>query len=86
MMQPMNGRLSTLASEASAQLYPGCLVKVDPGPDHGARARIHEGKIGIVVKHVDLKDGVTSSPNIWQVVIEGKNMNFHALDLTVIDE
>lgn len=70
----------------NGQLYPGCLVKVDPGFDHSAKARIHKGKIGIVVKHVGLKDGVTSSPNIWQVVIEGKNMNFHALDLTVIDE
>jgi hypothetical protein len=73
---------STLASETSDRLYPGCLVKVNPGPDHGAQARINAGKIGIVIRHMTERDGVSSSPNVWQVLIDGKHMNFHALDLT----
>lgn len=74
--------MSHPSTSASDRLYPGCLVKVNPGPDHGAQARINAGKIGIVIRHMAEKDGVSSSPNVWQVVIEGKSMNFHALDLT----
>ena len=74
------------STSASDRLYPGCLVRVNPGPDHGARARINAGKIGIVIRHMTEKDGVSSSPNVWQVVIEGKSMNFHALDLTLMTD
>lgn len=81
----MNWLASTSPAEVSAGLYPGRLVKIILGPDHGPEARIHEGKIGIVVNHVKPSNAIFSS-NIWQVLIEGKNRNFHAFDLAIIDE
>jgi hypothetical protein len=81
----MNWSTSTSATKVSARLYPGCLVKIILGPDHGAEAMIHEGKIGIVVNHIKPSKHIFSS-NIWQVLIEGKKRSFHAFDLAIINE
>ena len=61
----------------------GDLVRIKRVPDQ-SRYRMERfwDKSGIVMTQV--KDDVTSSPNIWKVFIGGEIVHFHKLDLELI--
>ena len=61
----------------------GDLVRIKRVPDQ-SRYRMERfwDKSGIVMTQV--KDDVTSSPNIWKVFIGGEIVYFHKLDLELI--
>jgi len=61
-------------------LQPGMLVEVIEAADQGYYTKVLVGKVGLVVKNTSAK----SSPNIWEVLIEEKAFNLHALDLKVL--
>lgn len=58
----------------------GMLVEVVDAPDQGYYTKALVGKIGLIVKNTQAK----SSPNVWEVLIEEKIFNLHALDLKEI--
>lgn len=62
-------------------LQPGILVEVIEAADQGYLEKTLVGKIGLVVKNIKAK----SSPNVWEVLIEEKTFNLHALDLKVLE-
>ena len=62
-------------------LQPGILVEVIEAADQGYFTKTLVGKIGLVVKNIKAK----SSPNVWEVLVEGKTFNLHALDLKVLE-
>lgn len=62
-------------------LQPGMLVEVVEAADQGYFTKTLIGKIGLVIKNISAK----SSPNIWEVLIEEKTFNLHALDLKVLE-
>lgn len=62
-------------------LQPGMLVEVIEAADQGYFTKTLVGKIGLVVKNIKTK----GSPNIWEVFIEEKTFNLHALDLKVLE-
>jgi len=62
-------------------LQPGMLVEVVEAADQGYYTKALVGKVGLVVKNTNAK----SSPNIWEVLIEEKTFNLHALDLKVLE-
>lgn len=67
---------------------PGNIVRVVHAADAGAY--IHKnfvGKTGMLVKNLnEVDDGVTSSKNIWSVLIDGKIVHLHVLDFVEISE
>lgn len=66
---------------------PGNIVRVVHANDAGAY--IHKnfvGKTGMLVKNLNEVDGVTSSKNIWSVLIDGKIVHLHVLDFVEISE
>ena len=62
-------------------LQPGMLVEVVEAADQGYYTKALVGKVGLVVKNIT----ASSSPNIWEVLIEEKTFNLHALDLKVLE-
>jgi hypothetical protein len=62
-------------------LQSGMLVEVIEAADQSYFTKTLVGKIGLVVKNIEAK----SSPNIWEVLIEEKTFNLHALDLKVLE-
>lgn len=66
-------------------LRPGLLVRIQEKPDSPPLARCHAGSLGIVIKNLGFEDGVYSSPNMWSVLVAGKTMNFHKLDLEPVN-
>lgn len=62
-------------------LQSGMLVEVIEAADQGYFTKTLVGKIGLVVKNIKTK----GSQNIWEVLIEEKTFNLHALDLKVLE-
>lgn len=62
-------------------LQSGMLVEVIEAADQGYFTKTLVGKIGLVVKNIK----TNSSTNIWEVLIEEKTYNVHALDLKVLE-
>jgi hypothetical protein len=62
-------------------LQSGMLVEVIEAEDQGYYTKVLVGKVGLVIKNTKAK----SSPNIWEVLIEEKTFNLHALDLKVLE-
>lgn len=62
-------------------LQPGMLVEVVEAADQGYYTKALVGKVGLVVKNTNYK----TIPNIWEVLIEEKTFNLHALDLKVLE-
>lgn len=58
-------------------LQTGMLVEVIEAKDQGYYEKLLIGKVGLVIKNTNVK----SSPNVWEVLIEDKIFNLHALDL-----
>ena len=67
-------------------MKPGDLMRIKHAPDQTPWARWQVGKLCLVVRNLGPADGVVSSPNIWEVIIDGEVMNVHKLDLEPIDE
>lgn len=61
-------------------IKPGDLVEVVEAADQGYFTKALVGKMGLIVKNTQAK----SSPNVWEVLIEDKIFNLHALDLKVV--
>ena len=57
------------------------LVEVVEAADQGYYTKALVGKIGLVIKNTNAK----STPNVWEVLIEDKIFNLHALDLKVLE-
>jgi hypothetical protein len=62
-------------------LQPGILVEVIEAADQGYLTKTLVGKIGLVIKNIK----TNSSPNIWEVLVEEKTFNLHALDLKILE-
>lgn len=58
-------------------LVSGMLVEVIEAKDQGYYEKLLIGKVGLVIKNTNAK----SSPNVWEVLIEDKIFNLHALVL-----
>lgn len=67
-------------------MKPGDIVQVVSARDQPPWTRRFVGKIGLVIKNLGPDDGVTSSPNIWSVLIDGNFYDLHLLDIEKIDE
>jgi hypothetical protein len=62
-------------------LVAGMLVEVIEAKDQGYYEKVLVGKVGLVIKNTNAK----SSPNVWEVLIEDKIFNLHAMDLKAIE-
>lgn len=67
-------------------MKPGDLMRIKHAPDQTPWVRSLVGHHCIIIRNLTEADGVTSSPNIWQVLICGTTMDVHKLDLEPIDE
>jgi archaellum component FlaG (FlaF/FlaG flagellin family) len=47
---------------------------------------MHAGKLCLVIKNLTQEDGVTSTTNAWDVLLEGRILRVHKLDLESIDK
>jgi hypothetical protein len=68
---------------------PGDLVEFVYAPDQSLYHRKRfTGKLGVIIKRCDQyeHDGVYSSPNIYNVFIDGVYINLHALDFMLISK
>ena len=65
----------------ASPVAPGDLAMVKLVPDQALWVRSLVGKICIVIRRLTIEDGVTSSPNIWEVLVDGHKMSLHILDL-----
>lgn len=65
---------------------PGNIVRVVHANDAGDYIHILVGKTGMLVKNLNEVDGITSSKNIWSVLIDGKIVHLHVLDFVEISE
>jgi len=68
-----------------AAVAPGDLAIIKLAPDQGVYVRRHVGKVCLVIRRLTQDDGVKSSPNIWEVLVDGMKMNLHILDLTFLE-
>ena len=65
----------------------GDLVEFVSAPDQNPYLRERFiGKLGLIIKRCDQLDGVTSSNNNYNVLIDGICVNLHALDLILISK
>jgi len=66
---------------------PGNIIRVIHAADQGTYIQKNfVGKTGMLVKNLGEVDGVTSSKNIWSVLIDGKIVHLHVLDFVEISE
>ena len=64
-------------------MKPGDLMRIIEVPDQAHWVRMNAGKVCLLIRNLGKSDG---SPNMWEVLIEGRIMNVHKLDLGKIDE
>jgi len=65
----------------------GDLVEFVSAPDQNLYHRERFiGKLGVIVKRCYQNDGVASSNNIYNVLIDGICVNLHALDLILVSK
>ena len=62
-------------------LQSGMLVEVIEAADQGYFTKALVGKIGLVVQNIK----TNNNQNVWEVLIEEKTFNLHALDLKVLE-
>ena len=67
-------------------MKPGDIMRVKHAPDQSGWARSHVGMICLLIRNLGPEDGVVSSPNMWDVLVEGKVIRLHKLDLEPVDE
>lgn len=63
------------------KIEPGDLMVIKHAGDQPPWTRSLVGKMCIVIKNLTQEDGVTSSPNIWKVMVDGVSVDVHLLDL-----
>ena len=64
-------------------MKPGDLMRIIQAPDQAHWVRMNAGKVCLLIRNLGKSDG---SPNMWEVLIEGRIMNVHKLDMEKIDE
>jgi archaellum component FlaG (FlaF/FlaG flagellin family) len=67
-------------------MKPGDIMRIIKAKDQTPWVRAEEGKLCLLIRNLGEADGVLSSPNIWEVLVDGKVMSVHKLDLWKIDE
>lgn len=67
-------------------MKPGDIMRIKHAPDQSAWERSHVGMICLLIRNLGPEDGVVSSPNMWDVLVEGKVIRLHKLDLEKLDE
>lgn len=67
-------------------MKPGDLMRIVKVPDQGSWIHVHEGKTCLLIRNLGPEDGVVSSPNMWDVLLEGKVIRIHKLDMEPIHE
>ena len=67
-------------------MKPGDIMRIKWAPDQSAWERSHVGMICLLIRNLGPGDGVVSSPNMWDVLVEGKVIRLHKLDLEVVSE
>ena len=87
----MDGSTRTRSKSSDMLIFkrysPGELVEVVYSKDAGAYIQKNfVGKRGMLIKNLNETDGVTSSKNIWSVLIDGKIVHLHVLDFVRISE
>ena len=64
-------------------MKPGDLMRIIEVPDQTPWVRREAGKVCLLIRNLEKSDG---SPFMWEVLIEGRVMTVHKLDLWKIDE
>lgn len=67
-------------------MKPGDLMRIVLVPDQGSWFRVNDGKTCLLIRNLGPEDGVVSSPNMWDVLVEGKVIRLHKLDMEPIHE
>lgn len=66
---------------------PGDLVNIVKSPDQNTvfmSAII--GKVGLIINHLKEEDGVYSSHHMYNVLVDGRLLHLHALDLSMLSK
>ena len=63
-------------------IKPGDLMMIVNVPDQPPWIRKLAGKRCIVIRNLTQADGVTSSPSMWDVLVDDYTIRVHALDLS----
>jgi archaellum component FlaG (FlaF/FlaG flagellin family) len=67
-------------------MKPGDLMRIIHAPDMTPWVRAKVGKTCILIRNLSPDDGVLSSPNIWEVLVDGGILHVHKLDLESVNE
>ena len=67
-------------------MKPNDIMRIIKAKDQAPWVRAEEGKLCLLIRNLGEADGVLSSPNIWEVLVDGRVMSVHKLDLRKIDE
>lgn len=59
-------------------------MRISSVPDQSSYVQTLRGKLCVVVRHCTAAHGVVSSRNIWDVLVDGKIISLHALDLQAV--
>jgi hypothetical protein len=65
---------------------PGDLAVIKLAPDQTLYVRKLAGKTCVVLKNLTAEDGVFSSRNMWDVLVEGQVVRVHRLDLMRLED
>lgn len=68
----------------SSHISVGRLMQISSVPDQSLYVQSLRGKLCVVVRHCTAEHGVVSSRNIWDVLVDGKVISLHALDLQTV--
>jgi len=67
-------------------MKPGDIMRIKVAGDQPHWVRMHAGKLCLIIKNLTQEDGVTSTTNAWDVLLEGRILRVHKLDLESIDK
>lgn len=66
------------------RIEPGDLAVIRYAGDQTPWVRRLVGSYCVVVRNLTPAEGVTSSRNIWEVLVDGRVISVHALDLEIL--
>lgn len=67
-------------------MKPGDLMRIVKVGDQASYITKLEGSLCVLIRNLGSEDGVVISPNIWDVLVEGRVMRIHKLDMEPIHE
>ena len=67
-------------------MKPGDIMRIKQAPDQGEWIRSHVGKVCLLIQNTPPIIALSGSPNMWEVLVEGKVIHLHKLDLELINE